>query len=143
VENHKDTKDTKIFFFLCVLCVFMVLMYSRIDSGKQIRLKDRRIASMLENCNWPQLSERYDTALRKAVEFIFNRFQPIGIVATGSIIRGNPDATSDLDIEVVHNARFRQRIQKFFNDVPAEIFVNPISWIERYLSEEKEEGRPS
>jgi hypothetical protein len=98
---------------------------------------------MLQDCSWPQLSERYDKALREAVEFILTRFKPIGIVATGSIIRGNPDSTSDLDIEVIHDARYRQRIQKFFNNVPAEIFVNPLSSIERYLVQERAEGRPS
>ena len=63
-------------------------------------------------------------------------------MASGTIVRGAPDPASDLDLYVLHRGSFRQRLQKFFNGVPAEIFVNPPSAVERYFAEEQAEGRP-
>ncbi len=91
---------------------------------------------------WPQLPEPYAGALREAVSFIMGRFQPIGIIAAGAILRGTPDPSSDLDLYVIHEQPFRQRVQKFFQGVPAEIFVNPPPKIRHYLAEERDEGRP-
>lgn len=96
----------------------------------------------LRRCSWPPLAEKYDLALREAVNLILERFPVCGIVASGTIIRGNPDPSSDLDIYVIHREPFRQRIQKFFNGVPAEIFVNPPSAIEKYFVEEQASRRP-
>ena len=84
------------------------------------------------------MNDRYTTALREAVEYIIVRFDPHTIVASGSIIRGNPDATSDFDLYVIHDAHWRQRVQKYFNGIPAEIFVNPAHQIERYFDEERD-----
>jgi predicted nucleotidyltransferase len=103
---------------------------------------NRRIAQLLSECRWPPLNARYDAALREATAYIIERFSPHGIVASGSIIRGNPDATSDFDLYVIHDASWRQRVQKYFNSVPAEIFVNPPHQIERYFDEEQRDGRP-
>jgi hypothetical protein len=97
---------------------------------------------LLKRCNWPDLPDRFDLALREAVRFILERFAPLGIVASGTILRGHPDPSSDLDIYVIHRQPFRQRIQKFFHGVPAEIFVNPPAAIERYLVEEQASRRP-
>jgi hypothetical protein len=91
---------------------------------------------------WPSLPERYEKALQEAVEYILGRFQPVGLVAAGSILRGKPDLTSDLDLYVIHLAPFRQRIQKFFRGVPAEIFVNPPAAVLKYLEDEHRGGRP-
>lgn len=97
---------------------------------------------MLNRCTWPALSAPYDQALHEVVEFILSHFEVSGIIASGTIIRGNPDPQSDLDVYAIHKAPYRQRIQKFFNDVPVEIFVNPVSAIERYFVEENKAGRP-
>ncbi|MCB8917936.1 MAG: nucleotidyltransferase domain-containing protein [Ardenticatenaceae bacterium] len=93
---------------------------------------------------WPALNPPYDGALRQAVQFILDRFDPdiLGIVVSGSIIRGNPNATSDLDIYVLRDRPERQRLQRLFNGVPAEIFVNPPAQVWRYLAAEQAEGRP-
>ena len=93
-------------------------------------------------CKFPRLPERFDRALREAVSFVLDRFQPIGIIAAGTIVRGTPDAASDLDVWVIHLAPVRQRLQKFFNGVPAEIFVNPPWVIEKYFIQVQGEGRP-
>jgi predicted nucleotidyltransferase len=98
--------------------------------------------NFLDQCNWPDLEERYDLALREAVAFILENFNSSGIIASGTIIRGNPDPTSDLDIYVIHQESFRRRIQKYFNKVPAEIFVNPPSMVENYFIEEGAARRP-
>ena len=68
---------------------------------------------------------RHKHALRDAVSFVLGSFKAVGIIASGTIVRGNPDATSDIDLWVIHLEPNRQRIQKFFNSVPVEIFVNP------------------
>jgi hypothetical protein len=97
----------------------------------------------MDNLRWPPLDEPYLTALIEAVTYASSRFEPIGIVAAGTIIRGNPSPASDLDVFVVHRAPWRQRVQKFFNGVPTELFVNPPEQVERYLESEAREGRPS
>jgi predicted nucleotidyltransferase len=74
--------------------------------------------------------------------YIFENFEPFGVIVTGSIIRGNPDPSSDFDILVLHAHSWRRRVQRFFEGVPAEIFVNSPAWIERYLAEEAVDGRP-
>jgi predicted nucleotidyltransferase len=64
-------------------------------------------------CNFPKLPDKYDRALREAVSFVLERFKPVGIIAAGTVVRGTPDATSDLDVWVIHMEPFRQRLQKF------------------------------
>jgi hypothetical protein len=93
-------------------------------------------------CKWPPLPEHYSIALQDAVEFVFARFNSvIGIIAAGTIVRGTPSPSSDLDIYVVHTDSFRQRIQRFSRKVPTEIFVNPPSMIRKYFTEEVTSGR--
>ena len=93
-------------------------------------------------CNFPELPDRYDRALREAVSFVMERFRPVGIIAAGTIVRGTPDATSDLDVWVIHLEPMRQRLQRFFNGVPTEIFVNPPWVIEKYFVQDQEDARP-
>jgi hypothetical protein len=98
--------------------------------------------NLLAACRWPDLQPPFDAALRDAVDFVFGRFEPIGIVATGTIIRGTAHTASDLDICVVHRAAFRQRVQRRFRGVAAEIFVNPPATIRGYFQDEHADGRP-
>ncbi|HUX49735.1 MAG TPA: hypothetical protein VMW73_03005 [Spirochaetia bacterium] len=98
---------------------------------------------LMERCVWPQLSPRYSEALHNAIEYVVANYSSVvGVIASGTIIRGTPDPTSDLDIYVIHTGSFRQRIQKYFKDVTAEIFVNPPLMIEKYLADECGSGRP-
>jgi hypothetical protein len=92
-------------------------------------------------CCWPNLSDPYDTALREAVAFVFGETEPVGIIATGTIIRGEAHATSDLDIYVLHRAPYRRRVQRFSNGVPTEIFINPPHTVRQYFVEEHHDGR--
>jgi hypothetical protein len=94
-------------------------------------------------CRWPVLPAPYAAALREVVSFAVERFQPVGIVAAGSVVRGHGDATSDLDVFVIHEQPFKQRLQRLFCGVPAEIFVNPESAVRAYFAEEHRRGRPS
>lgn len=91
---------------------------------------------------FPDLLEPYHTALHQAVQYVLAEYDPTGIVASGSILRNEGDAASDLDIYVIHPHGWRQRVQKFFNGVPAEIFINPPVQIRRYFEEERNDGRP-
>jgi predicted nucleotidyltransferase len=97
---------------------------------------------LLAQCRWPALQEPYNTALHEATRYIVERWQLVGIIASGTIIRGNPSPSSDLDLFVLHRAPERQRVQRFFGGVPAEIFVNPPERVERYFEAEKRDGRP-
>jgi len=92
--------------------------------------------------NLPPLAGRYTLALRAAIEFIFAEFKPFGVIVSGSIVRGNPDASSDFDILVLHNYSWRRRVQRWFEGVPAEIFVNSPDWMDTYFREESAAGRP-
>ena len=97
----------------------------------------------MKECRWPKLSDRYSKALRATVAYILDNFDVHGIIVSGSIIRGNPNAGSDFDTVVIHAKPERQRIQKFFHGVPAEIFVNPPAAIRSYMRDEQKSGRPS
>lgn len=94
------------------------------------------------DCRWPGLPAPYDAALREAVQYIEERYRPWGIVASGTVVRGAPDRTSDLDLCVIHSQPWRQRVQKFFSGVPAEIFVNPPASVRQYFQQEHAGGKP-
>jgi hypothetical protein len=94
-------------------------------------------------CSYPVLPAPYADALREAVDYVLARYTSVvGLIASGTIIRGKPDPSSDLDIYVLHRDAYRQRVQKLFNGVPAEIFVNPPRMVERYFEEEERAGKP-
>ncbi|WP_437321278.1 nucleotidyltransferase domain-containing protein [Sorangium sp. So ce385] len=101
-------------------------------------------ADALARCLWPELSPRYASALRAAVGFVLERFEPLAIVAAGSIVRGHGDRSSDLDLFVIHGAPYKQRLQRWFGeDVPVEIFVNPPAAVREYWAAEHQHARPS
>jgi hypothetical protein len=88
------------------------------------------------------LPERHATALDQAIDFLAARYAPTAIVASGSIVRGTGHATSDLDIVAIHEADWRQRVQRVFNGVPCEMFVNPAFHIPRQMEKDARAGRP-
>lgn len=96
----------------------------------------------LERCTWPRLDEPYGTALREAVRYIFERWEPVAIVASGTIIRGTPAPTSDLDLYVLHDRAERQRVQRFFHGVPTEFFVNPPFRLRWHFERDRRAGVP-
>lgn len=101
------------------------------------------IQSKLARCVYPALAEPYDSALREAVRYSLERYDDvIGIVAAGSILRGQGHAASDLDLYVIRTRPQRQRVQRWFHGVPAEIFVNPPQQVERYFASEFRASRP-
>lgn len=61
-------------------------------------------------CTWPPLAPPFDAALRDATDFVFQEADPVGVIATGTIIRGEAHASSDLDIYVIQPAPFRRRV---------------------------------
>ena len=95
-----------------------------------------------EDCRFPELPEHFDRSLRDAVDYVLGRFEPLGIIASGSIVRGQPDRASDHDLYVLVPGSKRLRIQKRFNGVPAEIFVNPPQAVERYFENDARDNRP-
>jgi hypothetical protein len=92
---------------------------------------------------YPELPAPYDEALRGVIPWIIAICAPTAIIACGSIIRGEGDLGSDLDLQVVHDQPWRQRLQRFSHGVPCEILVNPLRRLLQYFSEEQAEGRPS
>lgn len=88
------------------------------------------------------LGHPYDDALGAALRYIRERYEPRGILVTGTIVRGVPHPASDLDIVVVNPHPWRQRTQRVFETVPAEIFVNPRFELEREFRRNADEGRP-
>lgn len=92
--------------------------------------------------SWPGLPERYAFALRLAVSDIEAHYHPIGIFATGSLLRGEGGPTSDIDLFVIQREPFRQRLQRRYDDVPFEIFINPPPQVRRYFEDEHRSARP-
>lgn len=81
-------------------------------------------------------------AIDQALTWINANYSALGIIVSGSIVRGNPNPNSDLDIFVIHQNVFRQRVQKFFNNIPCEIFINNIDQIYEYFEREQTTNRP-
>ncbi len=93
-----------------------------------------------EDCVWPDVTEPYLSAYQQAVKFIAREFNSVvRIFACGSVTRGQHDASSDIDVYVVRRELVRQRVQKFFGGVPAEIFINPPQMTARSLESERHE----
>jgi hypothetical protein len=89
------------------------------------------------------LIEPFQSALREADLFIRRGYDPIGIVAGGTILRGEWQANSDLDFVVIHQASWRQRVQIRLNTVPIELFVNPAAEFRHAMQREAAAGRPA
>ena len=88
-------------------------------------------------CVFPKLEQPFERALSDAVKLVLKKFSVQGILFTGSLIQGGSYKSSDLGIFVVNNRLERQRIQKLFNGVPAEIFISPA----KVIKQEMEDGR--
>lgn len=91
---------------------------------------------------FPNLAPPYHEALQECVDFLFSEYDVAAIIASGTIIRGEGDKRSDIDMCVVHRGLFRERDQRFFRGVPFEIFVNPQWKVRRYFEEELPSRRP-
>lgn len=85
---------------------------------------------------------KHKQALEKAIEWIKSYFNPIGIIVSGSIIRGNPNDKSDFDIYIIHEEGFRQRIQKYFDGVACELFINTPNQVCAYFEQDYHSNRP-
>lgn len=88
------------------------------------------------------MDPQYTQALNQALTWIKAHYTPIGLVVSGSIVRGNPDKNSDFDLYVIHEQPFRQRVQKVFGGVPCEIFVNTVAQTRQYFESELAANRP-
>lgn len=99
--------------------------------------------SAIQRCDLPQLGGSYDAALEAAVSYLFERVKPVAIVISGSIVRGNPDPSSDLDIFVLHREPWRQRIQLRFAGVPVELFINHPDFMAGYFDADRARVRPT
>jgi predicted nucleotidyltransferase len=84
----------------------------------------------------------FDRAANELVAYVRATYAPLGIVVSGSIVRGEADPTSDLDVFVVHAEPWRLRDQRRFAGVPVEVFVNPPAQVRRYFEREHADGRP-
>jgi len=92
---------------------------------------------MLEQCHFPDLKEPFATALREVVAYAIEHYNPIGIIGAGSVMRGEGDLTSDIDLYVIFEGNYRQLEHKFFNGVPCQLFCNPTQMMPRYFDEER------
>jgi len=88
------------------------------------------------------LEDRHRSALEQALAWLPEVVPPVGVLVSGSIVRGNPHPASDLDLVVLHDAPWRRRVQRWFNGTPVEIFFNSEAWLRHSLSKEITQGRP-
>lgn len=88
------------------------------------------------------LTEHHRIALQQAMNWVLEVVDPVGVVVSGSIVRGNPDPSSDLDLVVLHNEPWRRRSQRYFNGTPVEVFFNTDAWLRHVIDTEATEGRP-
>ncbi len=65
----------------------------------------------------------------------------LGVLATGSRVRGEGDASSDIDLHVLIGQPRRQRRNIVVANVEVEMFINPPFQIHRYLNDDRTNGR--
>lgn len=94
------------------------------------------------DAGFPPLPAPYDEALRAAVAEVVDAYSPFGIIAAGSVLRGQGGPSSDIDLYVLHAAPYRQRLQRRYTGVPFEIFINTPQHVRRYFEEEHAAARP-
>jgi hypothetical protein len=87
------------------------------------------------------IPDRYLHALETVLAEIETETEPVGILLTGSVIHGNAAATSDLDVAILHDQPWRQRVQRVVESVPVECFINSHAWWMRTLDSEAAGGR--
>lgn len=87
------------------------------------------------------IPDRYLRALETVLEEIETETEPVGILLTGSVIHGNASATSDLDVAILHDAPWRQRVQRVIDGAPIECFINSHAWWIRTLDFQAATGR--
>jgi hypothetical protein len=90
----------------------------------------------------PPLQDKHRIALEQAFGWLRQEVDPVGVVASGSIVRGNPGPSSDLDLVVLHGQPWRRRVQRWFNGTPVELFFNSEDWLNHCIRAEAAEGRP-
>lgn len=88
------------------------------------------------------LSPRHRQALQQARSWIEATLEPAGLLVSGSLVRGEGHARSDLDLVVLWRRPGRQRLQRRFDGVPAEVFANSHDWLQHTLRREAQEARP-
>jgi hypothetical protein len=88
-----------------------------------------------------ELQDRYLHALETVLAEIQAETEPVGILLTGSVIHGNAAATSDLDVAILHDQSWRQRVQRVVDGVPVECFINSHAWWMHTLDSEAATGR--
>lgn len=89
----------------------------------------------------PNIPDRYLHALNVMLAEIEKVTEPVGIVLTGSVVHGYASPTSDLDVAILHNQTWRQRVQRVIDGVPIECFINSEAWWHRTLNTEAASGR--
>jgi len=97
--------------------------------------------NLFAQCRLSALGSVHSAALRSAVEFLLAETTPLGIIATGTVIRGNANPSSDIDLYVMRDSDHRRRVQRFFHRVPAEIFINPPHAGRAYVPSEQRSRR--
>jgi len=88
------------------------------------------------------MEEKYTLCINQALAWIRANYSAQAVFVCGSIVRGTANANSDFDIYVLHNDNYRQRVQKFFNGVPCEIFINSIAHTHTSFETELKNNRP-
>jgi hypothetical protein len=90
----------------------------------------------------PELLPPHHGALDAAIAYLDALPETIiGLWLAGSVARGESDANSDLDLYVLIAQPHRRRIQRFFNGVPTEMFLNPPHRARAYFEEDRALGR--
>ncbi|GMQ86286.1 MAG: hypothetical protein BMS9Abin07_1859 [Acidimicrobiia bacterium] len=90
----------------------------------------------------PELEPPFDGALAAALDYVFEIHDDVvSINLAGSVIRGEPDARSDLDLYVIIGGELRHRVQRIFAGVPTEMFFNNEQRARGYFEQDKLQGR--
>lgn len=84
----------------------------------------------------------FDRAFAALETYVRATYAPLGIVVSGSIVRGEAGPTSDFDVFVIHDHPWRLREQRRFEGVPAELFINSAEQVRRYFASGHLDGKP-
>ncbi len=89
----------------------------------------------------PELEPPFDRALTDALDYVFDIHDDVmSINLAGSVIRGEADERSDLDLYVIIGGELRHRVQRIFGGVATEMFFNNEERARGYFEQDQREG---
>ena len=96
----------------------------------------------MSSLSWPAMPEPWATAMLQVVGWILAELPARAVLVGGSVVRGQPDPRSDLDIQVIIHEPWGQKITRVDAGVASELFIHPLAHVADWFARDAAEGCP-